>query len=514
MSKATVEIGAYVLESLTTGMYTEPLDAIRELVQNSADSLRLAVESGLINPGQARIGIHIKADERTVLVRDNGLGIQSDTAEKRLLAIGKTTKSLETDAGFRGIGRLASIAYCDSLVFRTSAAGDTKCCTLTLDCVAMRAACAPSARDNNELSDVFASNSAATYEEVPASEHFFEVWLKGVCEEAGAFLDEGRLEGYLAQVAPVEYDSQRFVYRGSIEDWLADKSIPLSTVILQIHGNDNRQVFKPYRTHYRTLRSGYDVHIKGVKFFPDDPMTAGYWGWYADTDLMGVLDDEESAGFRLRRNNIQLGSPARIAELFAEVAESDARFNKWFIGEVHVLSPDCIPNARRDGLELAGDWPRIREELVAFLRGRSQEVRAVSEARNRPTAKVVAEIDGTVNSIAGRLETPMLTGNEKKTLLAKIEKAKDKVAKSLKSSRTPEDVAILEPLTAQLDDIAQRVQSAKEERDVLSGLDRKQRKLVREILDSLFEVLDEQTYRRATDAIAARLGCTAENLKG
>lgn len=514
MSRATVEIGAYVLESLTTGMYTEPLDAIRELVQNSADSLRLALDAGLLNPGQARIGIHLDPDERSLHVRDNGVGIQSDTAERRLLAIGKTTKSLESDAGFRGIGRLASIAYCDRLVFRTSASGDTKCCTLSLDCVAMRAACAPGTRDDNELADVFARNSSTEYEKVAADEHFFEVWLNGISEEAAAFLDEGRLENYLSQVAPVEYDSQRFVFRGSIEDWLVEKKVPLSTVILQIHGNDNRQVFKPYRTHYRTQRSGYDVHIRGVNFFPDDPMTAGYWLWYAETDLLGALDGETSAGLRLRRNNIQLGSPSRVAELFAEAAESDARFNKWFIGEIHVLSPDCIPNARRDGLELAGDWPRIREELVAFLRERSQEVRAVSETRNRPTAKVVAEVDGTVNAIAERLGTPMLTSNEKKTLVAKITKAKEKVAKSLKSNRTPEDVAVLEPLTAELDEIALRVEAAKEEQDVLSGLDRKQRKLVREILDALYEVLDEQTYRRAADAIATKLGCTTDNLKG
>jgi len=43
-------IGAFVLESLTSGMYTNPMDAIREYIQNSADSIRIAEKFGYISP--------------------------------------------------------------------------------------------------------------------------------------------------------------------------------------------------------------------------------------------------------------------------------------------------------------------------------------------------------------------------------------------------------------------------------------------------------------------------------
>ncbi|PJA48010.1 MAG: hypothetical protein CO171_08370, partial [Syntrophobacterales bacterium CG_4_9_14_3_um_filter_49_8] len=50
-------IGAFVLETLTTGMYTNPLDTLREYVQNSFDAIREAERSGLLSNGAGRIEI-------------------------------------------------------------------------------------------------------------------------------------------------------------------------------------------------------------------------------------------------------------------------------------------------------------------------------------------------------------------------------------------------------------------------------------------------------------------------
>lgn len=47
-SNATPYIGSYVLETLTTGMYGQSENALREYVQNSFDSIRQAVRLGMI----------------------------------------------------------------------------------------------------------------------------------------------------------------------------------------------------------------------------------------------------------------------------------------------------------------------------------------------------------------------------------------------------------------------------------------------------------------------------------
>lgn len=513
-SEANVEIGAFVLETLTTGMYPNPMDAIRELVQNGADSLRRGEETGVLQQGEGRIELLVDADHRSLTVRDNGVGIASDSAEKRLLGIGKTTKHIETDAGFRGIGRLASIAYCDSLVFRTSAKGDAHVCEVELHCEAMRKSFSPGNLDERELAALFADNVDVRISTANEETHFFEVHLQDVSSKTEMFLDPAELEGYLKQVAPVEYDAQKYVFSGAIQDWVAAHSVPLHTVTLVIvwEGNE-RQVFKPYKNRYRTQRGAYDVKVLDVKFFPEDPTNAGYWIWYADTELLGAIADPSVAGLRLRKQNIALGGAATVAELFAEVAESNARFNNYFVGEIHVLSTECIPNGRRDAMEMTGEWPRIRTEIVDFLKERCEEIRKVSESRNRPTAKIVTEVERTIDGAAESLRAPLLTRQEKGRLLVKLEKAKAKVETALSADkRKDQERELLEPLIQQVEAMTDKVGEASEATDVLSCLDRKQRKVVREILEVLYEILDETAYHAAVDAIGAKLGCRPEQL--
>ncbi|VFN04077.1 MAG: molecular chaperone HtpG [Candidatus Kentron sp. G] len=111
--KHHTRIGAFVLETLTTGMYRNPLDTLREYVQNAFDSIRTAERQCVIKTDAGRIHVTISEKNRTLSIRDNGIGVPAADVAARLVNIGMSAKNLETDAGFRGIGRLAGIAYCD-----------------------------------------------------------------------------------------------------------------------------------------------------------------------------------------------------------------------------------------------------------------------------------------------------------------------------------------------------------------------------------------------------------------
>lgn len=43
-----ISIGKFTLESLTTGMYSEPESCYREYIQNAVDSLDSAIEQGIL----------------------------------------------------------------------------------------------------------------------------------------------------------------------------------------------------------------------------------------------------------------------------------------------------------------------------------------------------------------------------------------------------------------------------------------------------------------------------------
>src|SRR5207248_1861431 len=111
---------------------------------------------------------------------------------------------------------------------------------------------------------------------------------------------------------------------------------------------------------------------------------AGFWVWYSKGNLLGQIGDRDAAGLRLRTHNMSVGGTARIEELISE-----ARFNRYFIGEVHVVSEDCIPNARRDGFEDTEAWSKIKQGLTSFLKEREKEVRSESKLRSDKVGRSV-----------------------------------------------------------------------------------------------------------------------------
>ena len=111
--------GAGLLGLVTTGMYGDPLSMYREYIQNSADA---ASGSGL--PGRARVNITVDVTGRRIRIGDNGPGLAREKAVERLLPIGRSDKRLGTDRGFRGIGRLAALAFAKTVSFTTRARGD------------------------------------------------------------------------------------------------------------------------------------------------------------------------------------------------------------------------------------------------------------------------------------------------------------------------------------------------------------------------------------------------------
>ena len=63
MANENVQVGKYTLESLTTGMYSDPKIVYREYIQNSVDSLEMAVANNLLEPQGMRIDIVINEEE-------------------------------------------------------------------------------------------------------------------------------------------------------------------------------------------------------------------------------------------------------------------------------------------------------------------------------------------------------------------------------------------------------------------------------------------------------------------
>ena len=118
------KIGKDVIESLTLAMYVEPKFIFREYIQNSADQIDIAHEIGLIaSKNDCKIEIQINKSERKITVTDNGTGVPALRVLPVLKNIAQGVKDRSKHKGFRGIGRLGGLAYCDKLIFETSYRG-------------------------------------------------------------------------------------------------------------------------------------------------------------------------------------------------------------------------------------------------------------------------------------------------------------------------------------------------------------------------------------------------------
>ena len=70
-----VSIGKDILELVSVAMYVEPLTIYREYIQNAADAVDAARETGLIGPDErGRVEVVFEKDPkvRSVRIRDNG----------------------------------------------------------------------------------------------------------------------------------------------------------------------------------------------------------------------------------------------------------------------------------------------------------------------------------------------------------------------------------------------------------------------------------------------------------
>ncbi len=503
-------VGAGVLETLTTGMYRNPFDTLREYVQNAFDSIRTAERQKILVQGAGRIEVHIDTSRRVLTIRDNGVGIPSNDVYARLVNIGMSIKNLETDAGFRGIGRLAGIAYCEHLFFTTQAAGEQSISTVKFDACQLNKATSPSRRQVEELSDVIRRHVSIENQTSRNNSHFFEVRLEGINQAGELFLTQRQVHDYLSQVAPLSLDTHSFLMAGKFYDWVKARNLEIPTVSILIkYGNMSYELFKPYKgLTYATKQGPYKINVSDLRFFPEDAgPDSPFWIWYAKTNCPGAFAEETIGGFRLRKSNISIGLSERMTDIFRLTSESYARFNKYFMGEVHIQSSHVIPNAHRDDFEDTPEWIDIRNQLTEFVRERSKEAYELSAGRNADIEKLVSSADSHLVAARKKESVGLASKAEQAKLIEEHEKQIKKLEAAQKAERNEDDQKRLQTKLNELKKSRNAIETLPFTTNKLNtSLDNKQRKVISEILCILYEILDQSSFAKAQKAIHLKFG--------
>ncbi|HRT84862.1 MAG TPA: ATP-binding protein [Bacteroidales bacterium] len=356
-------IGRQLFDVITSGMYDNPLMIFREYIQNAVDSIDLGVSQGFLSLEESEISIQLQGQYRTITIQDNGLGLSNENAHIVLRSLGCSPKEGTSQRGFRGIGRLGGLAYCDELIFETRSSEVEPVAVITWDKRFFEKIVKETDRYvslHETVENV--SRSSLRPAEISDPARFFRVIMKNVQRfHTDVLMNVKTVCDYLAQVAPVAYDNDKFRFTPLLVEHLS-ASLEYRCYNITVNGY---QVKRPY-TDTLKISTNINETINDVELFTfndfdNNPIAVG---WYAKTNFIASLPNNlNSRGIRVRQGNIEIGDEHFLDDHFTE-----RRFASWQIGEIHVLNNRLKPNARRDGFEQTADFERFLEQ--ASLLGR------------------------------------------------------------------------------------------------------------------------------------------------
>ena len=506
---ADIVFGKHVLESLSTGMYSDPMTIYREYIQNSTDAIDKAISIGLIAQDEGKIHITVNQHKRYIAIKDNGTGVNADSVYNTLLDIANSQKDYRENRGFRGIGRLGGLGYSKKLLFVTSAKGENVKSTVEWDGDKFLKMLNVDNKDIVTAVEVIEKSTSIKHEEEDADKHYFEVILEGVYSQFDELIDEQNVDYYLATVAPVHFDAQMFIHAQRINPEYETKRKPIECYNIFLNKRA-KPIYKQYRTNFNTghqERTKKKDYIQDIAFF-EERMENGellYLGWYAITNFYGSVSNEYMRGIRIRKGNILVGGENTFSRFFP--SEGDAA-NKWFIGEVYVYDPHVLPNAKRDDFERNEAYERLSKSLTVHAdRINREHRRLMSDYHSRIKSvetiltkrqSILSEInDGKVNSESKR-ENLLKELKEVETRLKKDQKELEKIVvkEALKDSYRSTASKLLnqtekaEKDIVEIENIIVNAETATKY-DLDSSYSRDERKLYHKIVESIYSFFKE-----------------------
>ena len=491
-------VGKDILELLSTSMYVDPMSMYREYIQNSADAVELAHSAGLLH-GPGQVQIRIDQASRTVFIRDNGAGIGKEHFVHQLTALGGSKKRGTGARGFRGVGRLAGLAFCQELIFRSRQDCEDTVHELRWNSRDVRSLLR-AADDSSDLREVVAKT--VEVREVPGRswpERFFEVELRGVIRHRDdRLLNDEAVSNYLSQVAPVPFWPD-FQFADQIRSFLEKHGAQLGVIEIEIAGRG--KIYRPHRNSISMGKSGQAQFQELTTIYtPGRDGEVAAATWILHHDYRGSLPSNSLVdGWRVRCGDIQVGDNAIFQSLFPE-----SRFNGWCVAETQVLDPRILPNGRRDHFEQNTFYFDLINHLTPHARDIAQRCRTSSIVRN-----LIRSIEDSLNDCKQNLRVieKGVTGDAAAAkMIAKVGAKLDQLQKlsSRNGIGTDQQVRYLREIK-RLRQKTLRIGTDRGRNSVISSFTPTQRSILLEVFNVIYEATDElQKAQGLVDRIVSR----------
>lgn len=492
-------IGKNIIENLTLGMYDDPRFVYREYVQNAADQIDIAFRQGQFeSKNDAFIYINIDKENSRVVIEDNATGIESQKVLPLLGNIAQSNKNRYADKGFRGIGRLGGLGYCNKLTFETSFEGETTKSTMVWDAKLLKKII----NDNSiqiEAAELISIITDYIFEEEKKDTHYFRVIMEGVTNEK--LLNCEFVRDYLSMVAPLPFASH-FTHRTKIYEEARKKNIRLDEYNIQLN---QEQLFKGYKNSiYRGSKVEEGDTIVDVNFFEEVfNDTLLYWGWYGISPNMHQIPDENiERGIRLRKSNIQIGLETRL-----DIYHKEKLGNRYFIGEIYAVNKELIPNARRDFFIENDECIELVNKVQDFFHTKLYTLYYDFSKKNEYVKNIQI-----LESLNEKLDDKSLDKEEKAKLSTEVKNVEKKVAKTKKTLvklKNKYKGQILGEIIEEIDiDCEEKDQEPKDEKQPDSSSNKQPKKLSAKeeaVLNKVYEIIRQTLIRQTAEELILKI---------
>ena len=447
------------------------------------------MQKGIIEQSSMRIDIIVSEENSRISIRDNGTGIKRSEAQATLMNVGNSKKRNSNNRGFRGIGRLGGMSYCDTLVFSTSYEGENCKTIVSFDCKKLKKLLVPGQYEDLSLSDVLGEITTIEVQAEKTEKHYFVVEMEDVSGSSD-LLNIDSAKSYISQVAPLPYQTRHFIYISQLKEYLKDNGYGIEEfpIFVGEEETDLEPVYKPNKSRFRADRNKKTVdEISSMAYFDvtiDGELYA--LGWYGNCGWYGFLSDREISGFRVRKGNILIGDSRTLNGIFKE-----ARFNGWTQGEIFIVTDKLVPNARRDDFEQNEAYYHLIDALSSGVAiDIARAIREASQTRNDPSAKVLKEMDKKISEATSIVSEGFNSSVDKDKLVEELETAAEKLKKTkVKDEYSPKK----EELRKKLEETVEQVVSSNNYKinKISSGIDKKSKNVLKTVSDILSKKLSK-----------------------
>ena len=353
-----IEFGSNVLETITVALYENPIILFREYVQNSLDAHNRSIDDNKKQIINFHVSIDVDKEKKRIVIKDNGYGIDTfDLFQKRMLTLGSSEIRQDKTKyiGFRGIGRLSGLPFCNKLIFRNKSKNSDK----IYECIWEGDTYRELLNIENAQSDLqsIVDNIVKVKKDDLTSEgkieHFFEVIIEKYSDEIQDMLDDEKFQEKLIRMLPLKYHSEFEEAKIIIEKYNLFMNEKLERFMISVKYN-KKDLFKTYNKNFVLGSKIIFWEIRGKQ------KESGAMGdkigllWFTFERHLKTNKNDEYYGILTRSKNVLMGEN----DTFAQVADNNkiyittfremAQVLRGIYGELLINSQYLRDNSRRD----------------------------------------------------------------------------------------------------------------------------------------------------------------------